>query len=183
MKTPAKSTFEIILVITIVIAFAAVPLLARAGEEPPRGPVPFAEFDADGDGFVSEEEFNTTRAAHMAAMAEAGRKLKGAATAPAFADLDGDGDGKLSEKELQAGHKAHMKAMHAEHGHGKAGHGKGKHHCRKCQKKMKQKKEMAGHAHGKMPTFEDIDTDGDGSISPGEFAAHQAEHHGKAGDK
>ena len=72
MKTPAKTTFEIILVVTVVIAFAAAPLLARAEDAPRRGPVPFAEFDADQDGFVSEEEFDTTRAAHQAAMAEAG---------------------------------------------------------------------------------------------------------------
>jgi hypothetical protein len=29
----------------------------------------------------------------------------------------------------------------------------------------------------KMPAFTDIDSDGDGCISPGEFAEHQASHH------
>jgi hypothetical protein len=31
----------------------------------------------------------------------------------------------------------------------------------------------------KMPTFADIDTSGDGCISPEEFAEHQASHHGR----
>jgi Ca2+-binding EF-hand superfamily protein len=172
MKTPAKTTFEIILVVTVVIAFAAAPLLARAADQPPRGPVPFAEFDADNSGFVSEEEFNATRAAHLAAMAAAGRPMKGAATAPSFADLDSDEDGQLSEEELTAGQKAHMRAMHGHGKHGKGMHKRhGKMHHAKAQKA--QPKTM------KMATFEDIDTDGDGSISREEFAAHHASHHGQ----
>ena len=142
---------------------------------PHHGPVPFADFDADGDGFISEQEFNETRAAHMAAMAAEGREMKGAASHPSFADLDTDGDGLLSEDELTAGQKAHMKTMRGENKGGCKGKGKGKHHDKMKHKKMK-------HEHGKemeMPTFEDIDTDGDGSISPEEFAAHQASHHGK----
>jgi Ca2+-binding EF-hand superfamily protein len=172
MKTPAKTTFEIILVVTVVIAFAAAPLLARAEDAPRRGPVPFAEFDADQDGFVSEEEFDTTRAAHQAAMAEAGRPMGGAATAPAFSDLDSDKDGRLSQEELTAGHKAHMKTMRSEHRHGKRMH---KHHGNKHQ----AKKKAAQLEKMEMVSFEDIDTDGDGSISREEFAAHHANHHGQ----
>jgi hypothetical protein len=95
-------------------------------------------------------------------MAEAGKPMKGAATAPAFGDLDTDGDGKLSEAELTAGHEAHMKAMRARHAEsGQAGGEKG-----------------MGKGQGmKMPSFGDIDTDGDGCISPEEFAEHQATHH------
>jgi hypothetical protein len=175
MKTPSKTTFEIILVVTVVIAFAAAPLLARAADQPPHGPVPFAEFDADGNGFVSEAEFNATRAAHLAAMAEAGRPMKGAASAPSFADLDSDEDGQLSEDELTAGHRAHMRAMH---GHGK--HGKGMHQRHGKMHHAKDKKVKAAAPETmQMATFEDIDTDGDGSISREEFAAHHASHHGK----
>jgi Ca2+-binding EF-hand superfamily protein len=167
MKSPAKSSFEAILVITVIIAFAIAPLASKAEETQKRGPVPFTEFDADGDGFVSEEEFNKTRSEHMAKMAEAGRPMKGAASAPAFADMDTDGDGMLDKDELRAGQKAQMKAMRGE---GKGGsHGK-----------MKRKHKGKGHAEDmKMPTFEDIDTDGDGSISREELAAHQASHHGE----
>ena len=75
--------------------------------EPARGPIPFAEFDQDGSGFVSEEEFNAVRGARMAANADAGRMMRGAATAPAFADIDTIMTAKLSADELAAGHKAH----------------------------------------------------------------------------
>ena len=34
------------------------------------------------------------------------------------------------------------------------------------------------HAGG-MPSFQDIDTDGDGRISEAEFEAHKQEHHAK----
>ena len=165
MRSPAKITFETILVIAVVIAFAAAPNAAQACEMQHHGPAPFADFDADGDGFVSEDEFNATRAEHMAKMAEADMPMKGAASAPAFADMDKDGDGMLSEEELGAGQKAHMKAMR---GDGESGcHGKMKHRHKGMHKAMK------------MPSFADLDTDGDGCISPEEFAAHQASHHGR----
>ena len=40
-----------------------------------------------------------------------------------------------------------------------------------------------GHGHGhkgmKMPSFEDLDLDGNGCIDQAEFAKHQASHHGR----
>jgi len=115
MKSPEKSAFETILIVAVVLAIVLLPMAVKAESEHKHSPPPFSEFDQDGDGFVSEEEFNSTRAARMAAMAEAGRPMRGAATAPAFSDLDTDGDGRLSEAELIAGQKAHRKAMREQH--------------------------------------------------------------------
>lgn len=154
MKSPEKSAFETILIVAVVLAIVLLPMAAKAESHGRHGPPPFSEFDHDGDGFVSEEEFNSTRAARMAAMAEAGRPMKGAATAPAFSDLDTDGDGRLSEAELIAGQKAHRKAVREQH-KGHDGDGMGR----------------------KMPTFADLDLNGDGCIDAGEFATHQASHH------
>ena len=70
--------------------------------------------------------------------------------------IDTDGDGALTEAELTAAQQAHMKAMHETHG--------GKHGGHRCPMQH----------GGKMPAFEDIDTDGDGCISPAEFDAHHA---------
>ena len=154
MKSPEKSTFETILLIAVVLSIGLLPIAAKAESQGRHGPPSFTEFDKDGDGFVSEEEFNSTRAARMAAMAEAGRPMKGAATAPAFSDLDTDGDGRLSEEELLAVQKAHRKAMREQH-QGPYGDGMGK----------------------KMPTFTDLDLNGDGCIDAEEFAKHQASHH------
>ena len=150
MKSPDQAAFKAILIITVIIAIAMLPFVAKAESQQRHSPPTFSDIDKDGDGFVSEEEFNSYRAARMAARAEAGKPMKGAATAPAFHDLDSDGDGVLSEDELSAGRKAHRQAMHNQHGKGM-----------------------------KMPTFADLDLDGDGCINADEFAKHQAERHGK----
>ena len=160
MKSPEQAAFKAILIVTVLIALVMLPLVARAKEHGSHGPPAFQQFDADGSGFVSEEEFNATRAARHAKMAEEGRQMKGMATAPAFSDLDTDGDGQLSEVELVAGQKAHRAAMR------KGKQGKGMHHG-------------MGHGKGmKMPTFPDLDLDGNGCIDAEEFARHQAERHG-----
>jgi len=159
MKSTEKTVFETILAIAVLFALALLPLAVKAESQMRHHPPPFSEFDTNGDGFVSEDEFNAFRAARHEAMAKEGRPMKGMASAPAFSDIDTDGDGKLTEAELTAAHEAHVKAMHEAHGE------TGKHHCM--------------HEGMKPPTFEDIDLDGNGCISPDEFAKHQAEMHGK----
>jgi len=163
MKSPDQAAFKAILIITMIIAVVLLPVVAKAEQVKPQVPPVFIEMDVDGDGFVSEEEFTTFRAARMAAKAEAGRPMKGAATAPAFSDIDTDGDGKLSETEMTAAQQAHRKAMQGQHGKD-GGHGMGMHHGKGMN----------------MPTFMDLDLNGDGCIDADEFAKHQAERHGKS---
>ena len=167
MKSPEQATFKNILLIAVLIAIAVLPFVARADSHAP-APPGFAQFDADGDGFISEEEFVQKRAERMAARAKEGRHMKNADNAPSFGDFDSNGDGKLDEAEFIAGRDAHRKAMHEKHDDCPGcGHGGGKgmqHH----------------HAGGmKMPTFADLDLDGNGCIDAEEFAKHQAEHHAK----
>ncbi len=164
MKSPEQTVFKILLVIAVIVAVAALPLAARADSHR-SSPPSFEQFDADGDGFVSEEEFVTFRAARMKERAEAGHKMRGAAKAPPFSDIDAIGDGKLDRDEFTAGRDAHMKMMREE-GHGRGpGHGEGH-----------------GHGPGRpMPTFGDLDLDGNGCIDAEEFATHQAEYHGRKG--
>ncbi|NNL00397.1 MAG: hypothetical protein HKO88_15210 [Xanthomonadales bacterium] len=164
----------------------------QAEEGSPHGPAKFADFDTDGNGFISEQEFNTLRGQRMAARAAEGKKMRGAATAPAFADVDADGDGQLNPEELASAQKAHREKMQAMgHGHG---HGKGK---------CKGQGQGAGKGMGKgpcmdtgkghMPKFSDFDLDGDGKIIESEFneahaqkmsemaaAGHQMKHAGNA---
>lgn len=154
MKSPDQAAFKIILIITMIVAVAMLPLVARADSSQRHSPPTFSDFDQNGDGQISEDEFMATRSARMKAMAEAGKPMKGAATAPSFSDLDTDGDGFLNEAELTAGQQAHMKMMHGQH------QGQGKH-------------------KGMMPSFADLDLDGDGCINAEEFAKHQAERHGR----
>lgn len=166
MKSPDQAAFKTILIITMVIAVAMLPFVAKADHHMKHSPPAFSEFDANGDGAVSEEEFDAFRSARMEKMAAAGKPMKGAKYAPSFSDLDTDGDGVLSEEELVAGQKAHRQKMHDVHASG----------------------EDMGHCmhHGKgmrMPTFSDLDLDGDGCINAEEFAVHQAERHGKKPEK
>ena len=182
---------------------------AQAGQDSHGGPPPFSEFDLDGNGFVSEEEFNTVRGQHMAAKAAEGKQMKGAATAPAFADIDKDGDGQLGPEELSAAQKAHMAERH---GHGKnkgqgSGCGKGEGMKQNMpafsdfdldgngvivedefnEGHAKKMSEMAAAGHQMKhtedaPGFKGIDTDDSGEISKDEFSAHQAKHHAKMHD-
>jgi len=161
MKSPEKTVFETILAIAVLFALALLPLAVRAESHMPHQPPAFSDFDQDGDGFVSPDEFNAARAARHEAMAKEGHPMKGMASAPSFEDIDSNGDGKLSEAELTAAQQAHMKAMHEAHA-GMAG-GMGMQH--------------GAHKGMKMPTFADIDLDGDGCISPEEFDKHHAEMH------
>jgi hypothetical protein len=165
MKSPDQVAFKTILIIAMMLAIILLPVVARAEADKPQGPPAFEEIDVDEDGFVSEEEFTNFRAARMAAMAEAGMPMKAAAIAPEFIEIDVDGDGMLTEAELTAAQQAHRKAMHEKMAQAHGG-GKGMHHGR-------------GRA---MPTFEELDLNGDGCIDAGEFAKHQAERHGAPRD-
>lgn len=189
-------------------AAGALVLSVQAEEGASRGPAAFSEFDADGSGLISEEEFNTFREQRMAARAAEGGKMRGAATAPSFADIDTDGDGQLSQQELLTAQNAHREKMQAMgHGHGHAhckdheqgagegqGKGKGKGHCMGKGKGW-GKGEGRGKGKGQdhMPVFSDFDLDGDGVMTESEFneghaarmsemaaAGHKMRHAGKA---
>jgi len=157
MNNALKSVTQSILVSSAALALLLSPTLVEAAKNEGHQPPAFSEFDKDGDGAVSETEFNTTRAERHADMAKEGRPMKGMATAPSFADLDTDGDGSLNEAELVAGQKKHMQAM----------------------KKSGQKHKGKGRQQYGMASFEDIDTNGDGCIDAGELAGHHGAHHGK----
>lgn len=157
MKSPDQTAFKAILILTVLFAIVMLPMVSRADCSGHGHPPSFEDFDADGDGFVSEEEFLTMRSQRMAEKAGEGRPMKGAANAPPFSDVDTDGDGKLDRDEFTAGRDAHMKQMRESGMGGAMHHGEGM----------------------KMPTFKDLDLDGDGCISPEEFTKHHAEHHGR----
>ena len=96
--------------IGLVFAFASIflPATAQSEETPARGPASFSEYDKDGNGSISEDEFNATHKQRMAGKAAAGMPMRGAANPPAFSDFDTNDDGQLNQDELAAGRKARM---------------------------------------------------------------------------
>lgn len=164
--------------LSLMFASSLMPVIAHADDMPARGPIPFATFDKDGDGFVSEQEFNAAHEERLKRMA---------AAAPSFSDLDSDHDGKLTADELAAGRKARMDEFRKNnagmrmHMPGYAdfdldGNGKITEkeftdvHNKRMDERTKQGYMMKKYG---MHSFSDIDTDGNGEISEQEFAAHQ----------
>ncbi|HID46834.1 MAG TPA: hypothetical protein EYP34_13920 [Chromatiaceae bacterium] len=134
-------------------------LAVQAVEIPARGPIPFAAYDQNDDGSISEAEFSATRAERMAAKAAAGMPMRGAADQPAFTAFDTNGDGQLSPEELAEGQQK-MQQMRRSMGKG-AGRGPGMGRGRR------------GGANN-MPAFADFDLNGDGGISEDEFLQAQS---------
>lgn len=81
----------------------------------------YADLDGDGNGKVTQEEFQSMQQARMAAKAEAGRMMRNAGNAPQFSDMDTNGDGNLDKGEFQT-HQAKQQAKNQ----GKKGRGQGK---------------------------------------------------------
>lgn len=121
-----------------------------------QGPMPFHGIDSNGDGVISEQEFNQARADRMAARAAQGRPMRNAANAPAFADLDVDGNGTISRQELMQFRQTRMQARHAMPGRGRGGNWG-----------------MPGSPGFGPPSFADIDVNSDGCINPQELARFQ----------
>lgn len=88
----------------ILLCVTAPPTLAGTSEIPPRGPVPFAVFDSNGDGYIDEQEFDRVRSARVKQRSTEGRMMRNQGNAPDFSDLDSDGDGRVSTQE----HRAHQ---------------------------------------------------------------------------
>ena len=103
MKVLKKITLASLLVM---VAFGT----AVAGEgKGMKGKMPtFSDFDLDGDGVITEQEFNEGHAKKMNEMAAEGRKMKCAESCPGFAGIDTDKNGGISNEEFSAHQTEHM---------------------------------------------------------------------------
>lgn len=91
--------------LTAAVIFSAISLsagLVAANTLPTGGSIPFATWDADGNGTIDEQEFTATRAQRQAAAKAHNRLERNMATAPTFAQIDRDNDGQITAEELTA---------------------------------------------------------------------------------
>lgn len=119
----------------------------------------FSDFDTNGDGKITQAEFESTQQKRMSEKAEMGKMMRNAGNAPSFKDIDTDHNGYLDAAEF-----SHHQMMQRGNKPGMGMQGKG----------MQGMDMKGGMGMGRnMRSFDDIDTNGDGMISREEFKAHQ----------
>ncbi len=69
----------------------------------------FADYDLNGDGTITEDEFIKARSERIAKRVQEGRQMKNLATAPSFNDIDVDDNGGIDPDEFAAHQAEHRK--------------------------------------------------------------------------
>ena len=94
----------------VLLAIASLPAMAAEPEITDRGPMPFDGMDADGNGFVSQEEFSKAHAERSRQRAESQERYqyRNMDEAPRHADIDNNQDGRVSREEFQAHQQKRM---------------------------------------------------------------------------
>ena len=109
--------FQKIILAGSLLALVAANVAAGEGGAGKKGKMPtFSDFDLDGNGVITEQEFNEGHAKKMSEMAAEGRQMKGAESCPGFAGIDGNEDGGISEEEFAAHQAEHMQKQKHQHG-------------------------------------------------------------------
>ncbi len=200
-----KNLFKIIPL--VLVSFLGITSISAASAELPScGPIPFANYDQNGNGFISEQEFTLVRAERMAMKAAQGRPMKGAGKSPSFVSFDKDNDGRLTPEELLAGQQVQMyNRRGAKNQSPQMGQGRGKNSGMRKNSNMANFSEFDLNGDGiileqelykaraaritvraeqgyslrnvtNAPSFSDIDSDGNAEISSKEFAEYQVKH-------
>jgi len=114
-----KKTLSAALLSTVIGLSAS---MVSAYDLPMRGPIPFATWDANGNGTIEEQEFNTVREQRQEMMKSSGFMGRNMAGAPTFTQLDRDSDSMVTEEELTA---MQQEGRWANRGIGRGHHGAG----------------------------------------------------------
>ena len=176
--------------------------MVQAADIPSRGPMPFAVFDTDADGVITEQEFMQTHEKRQTIRETQGRRTRMVPAPQMFHDFDTDRDGVLNQAELAAGQKLQQQGRDGMNNPGlppgeSRGLGMGHNmpkfsdfdlnqdglmtedefiegRGKRISERAKQGYMMRGLQNAKP--FSEIDADGDGLVNPEEFASAQARH-------
>ncbi|MDA3909598.1 MAG: EF-hand domain-containing protein [Sulfurimonas sp.] len=61
----------------------------------------YSDFDSDGNGKITQKEFESAQQTRMKAQAEAGKMMRNADNAPKFGDIDANRDGNIDKQEFK----------------------------------------------------------------------------------
>ncbi|NEX20166.1 hypothetical protein G3480_07535 [Thiorhodococcus mannitoliphagus] len=81
------------------------------GYGPGRGMPAFTDFDLDGNGSLTEQEFYQARANRMAERAQQGYPMRNAGKAPDFGTIDLNGDDTVDPEEFATAQAEHRQQM------------------------------------------------------------------------
>ena len=112
----------------------------------------FNDFDANGDGVITQAEFENTQQARMTKQAESGKMMRNAANAPAFGDIDANADGNIDATEFRNHQLNRMQQRPA---------GQGMNNAQNTVQNKVQGRMMS--------SFNDFDANGDGAITQTEY--------------
>jgi len=84
----------------------------------------FNDFDANGDGKITQKEFEKTQQARQQKQAESGKMMKNVGNAPTFGDIDANNDGVIDPTEFRNHQMNRMQQRPGGQGSGKCGAGK-----------------------------------------------------------
>lgn len=115
-----KTTFKMLKLGSLLVgALCLSSVTLNAQEMPQRGPMSFEMYDANGDGAITQEEFDGLHQKRMEQKQAQGMPMRNVGNAPNFHSFDKDKDGKLTEMELLKGQNKHMQENRANKGYGK----------------------------------------------------------------
>jgi hypothetical protein len=179
-------------------------LALESGALPARGPIPFSALDTDGNGVITQQEFNQVHAQRLQTRTEQGWPMRNCNHSPDFASFDQNRDGLLNENELASGRQARRQdgGCNSRMGRGRyGGPGSGMRQGRhrpgfaefdlnrdgamveeefdQARARRIAERAQAGRMMRNLPnapSFSDLDKDGDGRVSPDEFTTAQMLH-------